>query len=267
MSNMAQEKNFYEKSYQKFTPDWLANDNEVSEYLAINSETLINYYEDYADQFNFPHKDFRDLKVLDLGCGLGGLSIYFAQKGAAVTGVDISSLAISSAQTIAANKGLEIQYLNMDVCEFHESIDQFDLIIDSHLLHCITENDRRNGYWSFVNRHLTKNGIILLETMCYQDQLEIPVGYSFDENYTLWQDLKITNSDYENVEYAEHELPIRKLLPSIEIEKEIKSNHFNIHYLYYHAELSFDVFSEYKNYPHKHLPKTLRIAATKNTLS
>lgn len=245
----------YEKSYQCFTPEWLANKSEVSRYLAANSDALIKFYESYAAQFNFPsksHEGYAGLKVLELGCGLGGLSIYFAMKGASVTGVDISSLAIGAAQEIAHDKGLDIRYLQLDVCQYHATLDQFDLVIDSHLLHCITSTKKRKNYWQFVKRHLNSTGLFLVETMCYQDELEIPVGYRFDEDYTLWQEL-------EGKEY-----PIRKMLPAITIENEIKQNGLDIHYLYYHGELAFDVFTEYKNYPHKFLPKTLRIAGKVN---
>jgi 2-polyprenyl-3-methyl-5-hydroxy-6-metoxy-1,4-benzoquinol methylase len=239
----------YEKSYQGFTPEWLANKSEVSRYLATNSEALIKFYEDYASQFNFPSNGYDGLKILDLGCGLGGLSIYFANKGASVTGVDISSLAIGCAHEIAQDRGLDIHYQHMDITNYDGVIGKFDLVMDSHLLHCITDIQKRQRYWQFVKKHLKTNGLFLLETMCYQDELEIPVGYRFDEDCILWQ-------ESEN----DAEYPIRKLLPSIEIEAEIKASGLEINYLYYHAELAFDVFTEYQNYPHKHLPKTLRVA-------
>ncbi len=53
--------------------------------------------------------------LLDLACGTGKLSAYFAKNGVSVIGVDVSSEMLSVAREETA--GLDILYLNQDMCE------------------------------------------------------------------------------------------------------------------------------------------------------
>jgi SAM-dependent methyltransferase len=48
-----------------------------------------------------------DTRAIDLGCGSGADSIYLAQRGFAVTGVDFSQVAIGKAQAAATEAGID----------------------------------------------------------------------------------------------------------------------------------------------------------------
>jgi tellurite methyltransferase len=65
-------------------------------------EFALNPFEQAAEQF------VRG-RVLDLGCGLGNLSIAAARHGAAVTAVDASPAAIERINAVAATEGLDIK--------------------------------------------------------------------------------------------------------------------------------------------------------------
>lgn len=54
--------------------------------------------------------DVRGKRLIDCGCGFGFYSIYCAQQGAIVTGVDISETMIELAKAEAAKAGVEVEF-------------------------------------------------------------------------------------------------------------------------------------------------------------
>ena len=242
--------NLYNKAYEKFTPDWFENLNKVDRYLYENNRTLREFWDQYVEQF-FIHKS-APFKVLDLGCGLGGLSFYLASKGHEVIGIDISELAIQNANYLASVKCLNdsTQFKKLDITT-QDTLDQkFDIIIDSHLLHCLTSDEERSAYFDFVKEHMNKDSHYMLETMAFQKGLRTPIEYSFDDNYVLWKNDELLG------EYAH-----RKVSPAFELEQEIKNADLAINYLYFHAELTFQLYPEEPDFPIQHLPQTVRLGA------
>lgn len=71
--------------------------------------------------------------VLDLGCGTGDLALTLARRGHAVTGVDISPVAIARARAKAAAENLTVRFEVQDAT--HLTLPPADTLIDSGLLH------------------------------------------------------------------------------------------------------------------------------------
>jgi 2-polyprenyl-3-methyl-5-hydroxy-6-metoxy-1,4-benzoquinol methylase len=243
---MEQPMNLYNEAYRKFTPDFLEKLN-AKKYFFETNESLINFYKSYSEQF-----DFSPSNVLDCGCGIGGMSYFFRSLGLEVKGVDISEVAISIANTFDEFKRLPVDFKVADLGEKIELNKSYDLIFDSHLLHCITNSDQRGQYYRNVQSHMHKNSHFLIETMVFDRGIDFPIDYYFDESSNLNQKIK------------ESYHPVRKLLSPKEVEEELLANGFKINYLYYHNELSFNPFVGYPELKHQELPKTLRIGLKLN---
>jgi len=82
--------------------------------------------------------------ALDIGCGTGDSSIYLAQHGWRVTGVDFVPKALGKARAKAAAKQVAVDFVHADATRLRaEGIGaDFTLIIDYGCLHGMSDDDR-----------------------------------------------------------------------------------------------------------------------------
>ncbi|MFJ4650556.1 class I SAM-dependent methyltransferase [Nocardia sp. NPDC088792] len=71
--------------------------------------------------------------VLDAGCGTGELALLLARHGHAVTGVDLSAVAIEQARAKATEDGLPIEFVVGDALTLPGYRDRFDTVVDCGL--------------------------------------------------------------------------------------------------------------------------------------
>lgn len=240
----------YDNAYERFTPEWMAQTTQVEAFLRENRKTLVEFFENYSSQSNQLH-NWSELKALDLGTGLGAVAHYLAQKGACVSAVDVSPLAITLAKQLAFEKRLKINFIVRDITQNTAALGCFDFIIDSHLFHCLISEQDRKQYFTFVKNNLSDQGILFLESMVFQKNLRIPVGHYLDENFVLWRQSK--GQDY----------PYRSLLTGRELEQCVLDNDLDIDYLYFHSELAINPFPDDPGLSHENLPHLARIAIKK----
>ena len=246
---MQENKEIYNHSYRQFTPEYIQSKNisKIEQYMQQNRDSLVRFLTSYQQQFDLTTK-ISKASVLELGCGIGSFSFNLNEIFNEYQGIDISELAIATASEVAKIKDKNLKLQVVDVCSDFELGRKFDFIIDSHLYHCLTQDNQRQAYLDFVKRHLAPTGIFMAEMMVFWPKLQAPVGYEFDENFVLHQSI------------GQNSYPIRKIARSIDIEQEMKASKMNINYLYYHNELAFNPFSDYQSYPEQFLPRTLRLS-------
>ncbi|MBS0055322.1 cyclopropane fatty acyl phospholipid synthase [Yersinia sp. Marseille-Q3913] len=100
------------------------------------------------------------MKLLDIGCGWGGLAAYAARHyGVSVSGVTISAEQQKLAQERCA--GLDVTILLQDYRDLNE---QFDRIVSVGMFEHVGPKNYRT-YFDVVNRNLKPDGLFLLHTI------------------------------------------------------------------------------------------------------
>lgn len=75
-------------------------------------------------------------RALDAGCGAGVLSVWMAEQGLDVTGVDLFPEAIAMAEQRAKEQGVRATFVTADLLEWAPA-QPFDLVFDSACLHAL----------------------------------------------------------------------------------------------------------------------------------
>lgn len=72
-------------------------------------------------------------RALDLACGSGRNAVWLARQGWEVTGVEFSDVALERARGLAAERGVEAEWLEVDLREWQPPARAFDLVVVLYL--------------------------------------------------------------------------------------------------------------------------------------
>jgi 2-polyprenyl-3-methyl-5-hydroxy-6-metoxy-1,4-benzoquinol methylase len=107
-------------------------------------------------------------KALDVCCGAGTNTVYLAQKGFEVTGIDISRTAIEFAKRKAAAAGVSIDFLNESFIELPFVDGQFGFVWDMGCFHHV-EIEERSTFIAGLHRVLKADGAYMLTCFSYRN--------------------------------------------------------------------------------------------------
>jgi cyclopropane fatty-acyl-phospholipid synthase-like methyltransferase len=106
--------------------------------------------------------------ILDVGCGTGENSLFFASRGHDVTGIDFSIRAIEKARTKAAERNnVNVDFHIYDVLNLSAFGRSFDNAIDSGLFHVFSD-EQRSKFITGLHSVLKPGGKYFM--MCFSDK-------------------------------------------------------------------------------------------------
>ncbi|KAH9103852.1 hypothetical protein LEN26_002285 [Aphanomyces euteiches] len=134
------------------------------------------YFKDVADddldtaQTNKLHLIAKKLKmepgmtVLEIGCGWGGLGIFFAKHyGVHVTGITISNEQLKGARIQAEAEGVS-HLTQYTYCDYREMTGQFDRVVSIAMLEAVGYKNL-DAYYSVIHRCLKPGGLALVHSI------------------------------------------------------------------------------------------------------
>ncbi|MDQ0060002.1 class I SAM-dependent methyltransferase [Paenibacillus harenae] len=134
----------------------------------FNRPDQISYYYDEvsgglteAEQYllnNLPNNG----SILDVGCGAGRISMYLAEKGYMVTGVDISEGLITRARELSTKKNLTINFINTEGLDLPFKDATFEIMVGFKVLCYIPSRKLRHEYLQELFRVLKPGGTLIM---------------------------------------------------------------------------------------------------------
>jgi tellurite methyltransferase len=143
-------------------------------------------------------------KILDLGCGLGNLSIEAARRGARVLALDGSETAIKHIRSVAATENLAIKAEIVNLLTYQIS-ENYDVIVSIGLL-MFMEKSKAYEILNNIKLHVVPGGYaiinVLIDSTTYLDMFDTNNFYLFrhnelQEQFAGWE---IVESKYDNFE-------------------------------------------------------------------
>lgn len=199
-----------------------------------------------------------DWNALDVGCGPRSVFEYIKTPPFKVKGVDISKSAIE----MAKRNDSEIDYEKADITEL-TALNQYDLIVDGHCLHCIVEEKERKKALKNIYNALKPNGLFAIETMTEHKRMEFEDHFFFNkDNKVLYRFDTNINFDDQIFHNGRPFIPTRMIKHAMEIESEILEMGFQIIFLYVFSNRKI-IPDEKRTHPLPSDPDLLRMICKK----
>ena len=151
------------------------------------------------------------LKVLDVGTGTGFFAVLLAQAGHRVEGVDLTPAMLEEARALAAQRGLDITFREMDAQALDYEDGCFDAVISRNLTWTLPDPERAYGQWFRV----LKPGGVLLNFDANYGKEDVADTKGLPEAHAHF---KVGNEMLEECERIKSQLPIsRKNRPAYDV--------------------------------------------------
>ena len=149
--------------FSKIAEDWWNPEGKFKPLHQFNPERIKYIKDNTIKHFNLTNKDkpFKNLNILDIGCGGGLLSEPMSRLGGNVTGIDASEKNIVSAKIHAKQNDLNISYFCNSPENFNSN-KKFDVVLNMEIVEHVEDV---NLFIKKSSELLKKNGLMFVATL------------------------------------------------------------------------------------------------------
>ena len=149
--------------FSKIAEDWWNPEGKFKPLHQFNPERIKYIRDNTVKHFKLTNKDkpFKNLNILDIGCGGGLLSEPMSRLGGNVTGIDASEKNIASAKIHAKQNDLNISYFCNSPENFNSN-KKFDVVLNMEIVEHVEDV---NFFIKKSSELLKKNGLMFVATL------------------------------------------------------------------------------------------------------
>lgn len=131
----------------------------------------------------------RPLKLLEIGCGEGRDSVFFAKNGYEVTAFDLTESGIEKARRLAEIHQVQVNFFRADLRQFRLE-ETYDVIYSSGVFHHIPK-ELREELFSNYKKHTAPGGVNAANVFVAKPYIPIPPDSDGDDN--TWESGELTS--------------------------------------------------------------------------
>jgi 2-polyprenyl-6-hydroxyphenyl methylase/3-demethylubiquinone-9 3-methyltransferase len=151
------------EKFDKLSAKWWDAGGEFKMLHEINPLRLSFIEQKIRQHFSLSNQDtFKNIDILDVGCGGGLISVPLAKTGANVTATDASSNNIKAAKAYVQQHNLNINYQNTTVEELLLDPQKFDVIVCLEVIEHVANVDE---FVANLEKLLKPGGMMILSTI------------------------------------------------------------------------------------------------------
>ena len=150
-------------------------------------------------------------RVLDLGCGEGRDSVFFAEQGFDVSAVEVSRAGLQKAERLARTRGVTVRWIRADMGRLVVR-ESFDLVYSLGAIHYVPRRQRLR--WLLRLKELTPPGryhgfVVFTDRLIYSEKGEVVDYFEPGELSRAYSDWVILRCDEEEITCAQDGTPHR----------------------------------------------------------
>lgn len=124
-----------------------------------------DFVKDFYKKYKF---DLKNSKILDLGCGTGRHTLFFAEKGLEVYAQDKSKLALNILKEQIIKKKYKIRIIESEIDKISFPNQFFNVVLSTIVLHHGTIKQIKN-WFEEIRRVLKDNGFLVISVLSKND--------------------------------------------------------------------------------------------------
>ena len=145
--------------FASLSEEWWNPNGKLRSLHMINPTRLLYVRSKIEEHFS---QEFKELSVLDVGCGGGLVSVPMKRLGFDVTAIDAAEENIKTAQYYTKSQNLDINYKHSTIEELSEEDKKYDIILSLEVIEHVANPEE---FVSYLSRSLRPGGLMILSTI------------------------------------------------------------------------------------------------------